>query len=219
MPAVLLDENVIADLVNRGIVNDTFRRLPVDKKNRVYRTAIRLFGEYGYDGLAIDQLCHEAGISKGSFFQYFPSKTHLLEFVILVFDDYLAKWVDEIRRSERAVLARDRLLYLYQALVVNSKLFKDEEKFFLFVTTAMNHSGVALEGIEMGRHFREYVGDIIERGVQTREIREDFDVNLTGYLVALIIEGLVRKQYTDRRTQRRQMEEYLISFLFDGIKA
>ncbi|HKK20014.1 MAG TPA: TetR/AcrR family transcriptional regulator [candidate division Zixibacteria bacterium] len=219
MPAVPLDENVIAELANRGIVNETFRRLTPEKKNRVYRAAIRLFGEYGYDGLAIDRLCQDIGISKGSFFQYFPSKTHLLEFVILIFDDYLAKWVDEIRNGERAVLARDRLLYLYQALVVNSKLFKDEEKFFLFVTTAMNHSGVALEGIEIGRHIREYVDEIIERGVQTKEIRGDFEVDLTGYLVSLVMEGLVRRQYSEGKTHRRQTEEYLVSFLFDGIKS
>ncbi len=218
MPAVLLDENIIADLAKRGIINDTFRRLSPEKKNRIYRTSIRLFGEYGYDGLAIDRLCQEVGISKGSFFQYFPSKTHLLEFIVLVFDDYLAKLVAEIRHNERAVLARDRLLYLYQALVVNSKLFKDEEKFFLFVTTAMNHSGVAMKGIEIGRHIREYVDEIIARGVQTKEIRADFEVDLTGYLVSLVIEGLVRRQYSDRKAERRQTEEYLISFLFDGIK-
>ncbi|MEW6412060.1 MAG: TetR/AcrR family transcriptional regulator [Candidatus Zixiibacteriota bacterium] len=219
MPLIPLDENLISELVSRGIVADTFRRLPADKKNRIYRVAINLFGEYGYDGLAIDQLCQQAGISKGSFFQYFPSKTHLLEFVILVFDDYLAKWIAEIRASETAVLARDRLLYVYQAMVVNSKLFRDEERFFLFITGAMQHSAVALEGIDPQRHIYDYVGEIIERGVQTGEIRRDFEVETTAYLVSLIIEGLVRRQFTDKKLYRRQTEEYLVSFLFDGIKA
>ncbi|UCG61727.1 MAG: TetR/AcrR family transcriptional regulator, partial [Candidatus Zixiibacteriota bacterium] len=140
MVAIPLDENLISELVGRGVVTDTFRRLGPDKKSRIYRMAVKLFGEYGYDGLAIDQLCDESGISKGSFFQYFPSKTHLLEFAILVFDDYLGKWVAEIKAAETAVLARDRIMYFYQALVVNSKLFRDEEKFFLFITSAMNHS-------------------------------------------------------------------------------
>lgn len=61
----MLDENVIADLVRRRVVSDTFRRLTPDKKLLVYRAATHLFGEYGYDGLAVDRICHDAGISKG----------------------------------------------------------------------------------------------------------------------------------------------------------
>ena len=48
----LLDENLVAELARRGIVTDTFRRLPTDKKRQVYQGAIRLFGEY-----AVSQQC------------------------------------------------------------------------------------------------------------------------------------------------------------------
>ena len=167
----------------------------------------------------MDRLCVECGISKGSFFQYFPSKSHLLEFAILVFDDYLARWMDELRRGENAVLARDRLLYLYQALVVNSKLFVAEQRFYLFVTNAMHHAAVALEGIDIEHHFNDYVIEIIRRGEQTGEIRGDFDVELTGHMAASIMGALVQRQFLGKRPPRREMEDYLISFLFDGIKA
>ena len=179
--------------------------------------AVQLFGEYGYDGLSIDRLCEKAGISKGSFFQYFPSKTHLFEFVILIFDDYLAKWIDEIKNKETAVLAKDRLLYLYQALIINSKLFTDEQKFFLYVSSSLSHATVFIAGIDLTRHFQQYIKEIIERGVKTGEIRGDFEVDMTGYLVSLIIEGLLRRWYSEESTTRQQTEEYLISFLFDGI--
>jgi len=215
----LLDENLILELAQRGVVADTFRRLLPDKKERIYRTAIRLFGEYGYDGLSVDQLCREAGISKGSFFQYFPSKSHLLEFTVLIFDGYLAKWVNEIKTKEPSALARERLLYLYQTLVANSKLHKSEEKFYHFITSAMHHSAVAIEGIDLEQHFHDYVAEIIERGEQTGEIRGDFDVALTAHLVALVISGLVSRQSADRGMLRSRTEVYLISFLFDGIKA
>ncbi len=219
MPLNMLDENIVAELVDRKVIFDTFRKLTPDKKSRIYHTAVTLFAEYGYDGLSVDMVCEKASISKGSFFQYFPSKSHLFEFVILIFDDYLAKWMAEIRKNETAVLAKDRLMYLYQALVVNSKLFQDEERFFLYTTAAMSHSTVVIEGIDLSRHFRSYVNEIIERGVQTGEIRGDFEVEITGYLVSVIIEGLLRRQYTDQKMHWRQTEEYLISFLFDGITA
>ncbi len=219
MRNILLDENIIAELVDRKVIFDTFRRLTSDKKKRIYQTAVSLFAEYGYDGLSVDMVCEKASISKGSFFQYFPSKSHLFEFVILIFDDYLQKWVAEIRRFETVVMAKDRLLYLYQALAINSRLFNDEERFFLYVSSSMNHSTVVIEGIDLGRHFKSYVDEIISRGVETGEIRGDVEVELTGYLVSLIIEGLLRRQYTDKKMPLNETEEYLITFLFDGIRA
>ena len=213
------DENVLVELVEQGIVADTFRRLKPDKRERIYRTALRLFGEYGFDGWPIDRLCAEAGISKGSFFQYVPSKTHLLELVVLLFDNYLARAVDEIKMHESAVRAKDRLLYLYDTLVVNTRLHVDEQRFYLFVTSGVLHTGVVLEGIDLSRHFREYVHDIVERGVVTGEIRSDYDVLLTGHLVSALISGLVERRYTGSTSERRQIGEYLVTFLFDGIKA
>ena len=158
----LLDENLILELAQKGVVADTFRRLLPDKKERIYRTAIRLFGEYGYDGLSVDQLCREAGISKGSFFQYFPSKSHLLEFAVLIFDNYLAQWVTDVKTNEPSALARERLLYLYQALAVNSRLPRPEEKFYRFITGAMHHSAVTIEGIDLKRHFLDHIVEIIQ---------------------------------------------------------
>ncbi|MEW5993880.1 MAG: TetR/AcrR family transcriptional regulator [Candidatus Zixiibacteriota bacterium] len=215
----MLDENIIASLAQRGVVTDTFRRLSSEKKHRIYRTAVRLFGEYGYDGLPVDRLCREAGISKGSFFQYFPTKTHLLELAVLIFDGYLAGWVAELKAGERSSLARERLLYLYRSLVVNSKLHPSEERFYHFLTSGLHHAGIALEGVDIERHFHQYIAEIIGRGEETGEIRGDFDVEVTGHLVSLIIAALVGHRYVGHPAPHRKTEEYLISFLFDGIKA
>lgn len=214
-----VDENLIVRLARDRIVTPTFRRLPPEKKDQVYQTAVALFGVYGYDGLAIDRFCRQAGISKGSFFQYFPSKTHLLEFTLLVFDDYLTRWLEEVRAHETAVLARDRILYLYHAIVVNSKLYRPERLFYLYAVAAANHGGVTIEGIDLERHFTGYVAEIIGRGVQTGEIRSDFEVELTSYLVSILIGGLAGRQYGRGGVAMKQTGEYLVSFLFDGIKA
>ncbi len=215
----MLDENTVTELVGRKVVSDTFRRLPPEKKDQIYQTAIGLFGRYGYDGMSVDRMAREAGISKGSFFQYFQSKSHLLEFTVLILDDRLAKWVGDLRRLEKVALARDRLIYLYRSLVGNARLHASEQTFYVFVTHALDHAGVVLEGIDLERHFREYVRDIVERGVRTGEIRGDFETDLTEYLVSMVMEALVRRQFSGRYAPRRRTEEYLASFLFDGIKA
>jgi AcrR family transcriptional regulator len=215
----MLDENLVAGLVKRRVVTDTFRRLPPEKKTQIYETAVRLFGRYGYDGLPVDRFCREAGISKGSFFQYFPSKSHLLEFVILIFDDYFARWIAEVRGQDRKGLARDRLQHLYHAVVMNAKLYPAEKLFYLFVTNALAHSGVEVSGIDIERHVHLYVREIIERGEETGEIRTDIHIDQTGHLLAVIFGALVGKEFGNWTGAPRPSGEYLISLLFDGIKA
>jgi AcrR family transcriptional regulator len=215
----MIDENLVVQLVRRKVVTDRFRRLPPEKKDLIYRAAIRLFGTYGYDGLPVDRLCTEAGISKGSFFQYFPSKSHLLEFAVLAFDDFLTTWLAEIRRQESAVLARDRLRHLYHAVVVNAKLFPAEKTFYLFITNASPHTGVQIEGIALERHFHKYVQEIIERGGQTGEIRRDVDPAVTGVLVSLVFGALVGRAYAGTRERRPLSSDYVLSMMFDGVKA
>lgn len=214
----MLNENIIADLARKRVVSDTFRRLPPEKKELIYNEAIELFGRYGYDGLPVDRLCKEAGISKGSFFQYFPSKMHLLEFVILLFDDRLSNWIAEIKSQETGPRARDRLMHLYHAAVANAKLFPSEKLFYLFVTHAMEHAGVVIEGIDIERHLHAHVKQIIERGVQTGEIRGDIKPELIAYLVAIVIGALIGREYGSKSISSRPTGEQLISVLFDGVK-
>ena len=215
----IINENKIVELVRNKIVSDTFRRLDADKKNRLYLIAAKLFGEYGYDGLSVDQYCDEASISKGSFFQYFPSKSHLLEFTILIFDDYLEQLFDEIRKTETGPMVRQKLSHLYDILAINSRIYSNEEKFYLFATRAIDHSAVSLHGIDLERHLVEYVEEIIRRGEETGEIRGDFRIDLTSNLVSMIIGALVSRTYGRKKGTLRETENYLITFLFDGISA
>jgi AcrR family transcriptional regulator len=215
----MLDENLVAGLVKRKVVTDTFRRLPPEKKNLIYETAVGLFGRYGYDGLPVDRFCRDAGISKGSFFQYFPSKSHLLEFVILIFDDYFARWIGEVRKQDKGGLAKVRLQHLYHAVVMNAKLYPAEKQFYLFATHALAHSGIEISGIDIERHVHSYVREIIERGEETGEIRSDIRIDQTGHLLAVIFGALVGREFGNKGGPPRPSGEYLISMLFDGIKA
>ncbi len=214
----MLNESLIAELAAEGVVTETFRRLPPDKKESLYRTSLRLFAEYGFDGVAVDRFCHDAAISKGSFFQYWTSKARLLEMTLLLFDDFLERWVSENRRGDRFGHSRDRLTHLYHAVVINARLHPDERRFYLFATNALPHASIAIEGVDLERHFHTYVAEIIARGEEVGEIRGDFDVELTSQLVSILVRALVNQEYAYRRPSR-ETGEYLISFLFDGIRA
>lgn len=49
-----------------------------DKRARLKRAALELFGERGYEGTSIDAIAARAGIAVGGFYQHFRSKRQLL---------------------------------------------------------------------------------------------------------------------------------------------
>lgn len=49
----------------------------ISARTRLLTTATQQFFEYGYRGVGIDQIIHEAGISKATFYAHFPSKERL----------------------------------------------------------------------------------------------------------------------------------------------
>jgi len=213
----ILNENVINELVKRKVVSDTFRRLNHEKKEKLYKSAIGLLAKYGYDGLSVDQYCLQSKISKGSFFQYFPSKTHLLEFTLLMFDERLKVLVEQIRKAETKVLAKERLQYLFISAASKSNLEDTEKKFYLFAVNALHHSAVTVEGINIGKHFNNYVGEIVKRGVETGEIRGDIATVTAAVIVAGLFNSLLTRCFLNDSQPDEGTVRAFISILFDGL--
>ena len=64
----------------------TFRQLPPDKQERVLDAALAEFADQGYQAASLNRLVAQAGIAKGSLYQYFPNKEgifrHIFQFAL-----------------------------------------------------------------------------------------------------------------------------------------
>lgn len=61
---------------------DTFFNLPDDKRERFLNVAIDEFADNDYRNASVSRICREAGIAKGSFYQYFADKKALLMYLL-----------------------------------------------------------------------------------------------------------------------------------------
>jgi len=50
---------------------------PSDSKQRLLDAALDLIWTQSFEGVSVDQICERAGVNKGSFYHFFPSKSEL----------------------------------------------------------------------------------------------------------------------------------------------
>jgi AcrR family transcriptional regulator len=57
---------------------DRRQRRSAETRERLFRAALSLFGRKGFAETTVEDITNEADVGKGTFFNYFPSKEHLL---------------------------------------------------------------------------------------------------------------------------------------------
>ena len=116
---------------NRALPREELRR-------RIGDTALRLFREHGFDEVSVDQIVLAAGVSKGVFFNYFPTKADALIGYFHELDDRIAHLREELNprrplgalknffsRAEALLRAEGPLLNsLWQAILSHPTLMK-----------------------------------------------------------------------------------------------
>src|SRR5580693_10152742 len=57
---------------------DRRQRRSAETREQLFRAALRLFAEKGFAETTVEDITNAADVGKGTFFNYFPSKEHLL---------------------------------------------------------------------------------------------------------------------------------------------
>ena len=184
-----MNENLVVELEKNGVVTSTFRKLSPDKKNIVYNSSIRAFGRDSFDRVALDTIADAAGISKGSLFQYFENKENLLEFTGYIFlDEYSSYW-KKYFETETAIRVVDRIRnYIFDSI----NQWKNRTAEFAFLQKQLNENPDTLAAEFINRineYNRRMISTIIERGIETGELRGD----ISSAYMTLIIQGLLEK--------------------------
>jgi TetR/AcrR family transcriptional regulator, cholesterol catabolism regulator len=217
-----MDENLIIRLEKQKVVTATFRKLEPSRKNQIYQAALRAFAGDIFERVPLDLIAEGAVVSKGSLVQYFGEKENLLKFVAAVFlDEYQKFWEDYFMR-EHAVRAKERIVEYLKARLAQWEKEKTNFKFFM----KMQYEN----RLELTAEFREsiagirtgFLQKIIERGMETGEIRRDLGMEpilfvilaVTSYLEKLYLAGMVQGK---GKGNLEETISQMIDPLFDGI--
>ncbi len=78
----------------------------LSRREKIIRSAARLFETKGFDGTTIDEIVQAAGIAKGTFYNYFPNKEELLIQVIRRLVEETLECIEEKLEGERDFFVR-----------------------------------------------------------------------------------------------------------------
>ena len=152
----------------------TFYRLRDEKQDAILRAAVHEFVINGFTRAKTSDIAQNAGISKGSVFQYFENKKEL--FI------YCAKWSLEVfmKKLDEQMNIGDMDIYEYfQDNKLKTELVREEGELASFMQVVMNEPGLLDESMKSMYDLGNiYTKKLIQNGKKKGTVRSDIDDEL-----------------------------------------
>lgn len=170
----------------------TFRNLPPAKRHQLTVALKTEFAQHDYHGASVDRITQMAGISKGSFYQYFRNKEDAYAFAV---EDSLQQRLAMTDALGPEATFAQRLT----SIVRDTQSFQQTDPLSWGVLMRWNDSDSPDTGFGPGHLSYEWVRDVIRDGIAGGELHPDLDPDVAAWFVEHTITGLGR--YLTARVQ------------------
>ena len=143
-------------------------RRRTETKERLFRTALQLFAKKGYVNTRVEEITAAADVAKGTFFNYFPTKEHLLV--------ALSEHQQEVvRRAGAAARNAKSVKPVIEQFAHNIAQGPGGSPLMMrsLLGTAFLHEAMVKRFSELLRFARGEIAKIMRRGQELGEIRSD----------------------------------------------
>lgn len=155
-----------------------------DRRKQILDCAKKLFSEHGYYQTQISDIQNEAGVARGTIYQYFENKEDLFQTLL---DTLYSDWKRTLSIQPEN---------MHEAFNTGFKVFKYKIKQTIdFFIANPEYCNILLRvGLGLGGNFDrtlsrfqklilELVTDYLVKGIKMGRIRPDIDVDLTGNMI------------------------------------
>jgi TetR/AcrR family transcriptional regulator len=208
----------------------TFRHLPPDKQERVLTAALAEFADQGYHQASLNRMVAQAGIAKGSLYQYFPNKEGIFSYIF----QYALKLVRRtLTTVKEETLEENFFVRLEKSLLAGVAFSREHPRIFSLYLKIQFDKNVPFREeflAAVRRHATEYFASLVRRAQSRGELRPGiprdaalflldavFDRFLQAVAVPALDVTLDLHQATDAAIRKHVRE--LISLLKEGLAA
>lgn len=159
---------------------ETFDRIPQEKRDFIFSTAVSEFAQKGYAAASINQVARKAGISIGSMYSYFDSKEDLFLAVVDKGYELLERALGGLRREGSF---REKLLELLLTAVQYAEKHPDMNNLYLsLMTEELAPLSMRLSS-QVEKVSVAYYHQMLQMAKDKGELREDLDIPLAAYMI------------------------------------
>ena len=183
-------------------------------RQRLLDCAIHLFQTQGFDATTVDDIAEAADVSRGTFFNYFPTKEHLLDDIGYAALHDLERRVDAEMADEPSAVAKIRTLMRGLALDSTASLQLTRH----ILLNAMRNPSPTSATVRL----RAILEKLVREAQASGEIRADVNpAHVTSAITGVYLEAFFRwlSADTDDIVASTADVAAIVDLLFEGIAA
>jgi AcrR family transcriptional regulator len=187
-----------------------------ETRAKIMEAAIKLFSTRGYNKASVDEICDEAGISKGAFYHHFKSKQALF---LALLDGWL-QFIDNAIESTKDKTVPETFMQMTQAFPYIFETADENLPMFLeFWLQASRDKNIWEAGISPYRRYHKYFTTLIKKGVDEGSFVE-VDPELASRMITstamgLLLQSLLDPKGADWEKVARNSTNLLVSSLLN----
>jgi len=197
-----MTERPAVEILHELPVSPTFLNLSEAKRERIVAAATREFSEKGYQGASINTLVDDLGISKGSIFQYFTSKKGLFLFIFQAAVERVRRTLVRVKEETEELEVFERIR---RSLLAGVDFVRRHPQIYRIYLKLLfdREAPYRAELLKAIRLFSaEYLGSLVEKGLERGEIRKDIPIEQAVFLLDAVLD--------------RYLQAYMVPFLDQG---
>ena len=168
------------------------------KQKQIVETAEALFIRHGIKRITVEEICREAGVSKMTFYKYFPNKIGLVKYIWKSWvEEGYAKW-DEINAMDIAFPEKLELMLQWKEDFI-SKLNVE------FIEELLR---IDMELEAFTNRFMQFIAEAQKKGDIRPEIRPEFLMAVLEKLNELTRNDDLRKKYSTYMDFQREIKDF-----------
>jgi AcrR family transcriptional regulator len=145
-------------------------RRRAETRERIIRSALRLFSERGVTATTVEDITNAADVGKGTFFNYFPSKEHILAHLCQLQMGKIREFVAQAMHSRETM---DRVLYKL-ALIITEEFAHSPELVRSILAPFFSTESARDQMADDLEQDREILAELMAARQKRGEIRGDF---------------------------------------------
>lgn len=164
-----------------------------ETRARIMQAAIELFSERGFDAASVDEICAEAGVSKGAFYHHFESKQALF---LALLDGWL-KNIDNAIEASRDESVPETFMQITEAFpYIFGSAGEHLPMFLEFWMQASRDEKIWQASIAPYRRYHKYFTSLIQRGMDEGSFVE-IEAELASRMIVSMAMGLLLQSLLD----------------------